>query len=302
MKYVTLNDTANEIEIPIKRRPKCIILKWLPWIGKSTRAKKQNLPIVNRDTLRLDNPTLKEKDIKQIQYELLRGYYEAWQDCILDNTHMFPWSSESAIVNCKSIWFEVEVKDLMSWVPIMRHKEATNNNKNREERVPQCIIDKMYLSNYKVSQDTFWREVYIFDLDWTLANLEHRLHYVKWEWKKDWDSFFREVWNDTIIENVARVFNSLNSPTICKIVVSWRSAQCAFETEEWLSKFGLKYDFILMRDSRDKRNDYDVKKDLYNMCLKWNNILWVFDDRKQVIDMWIEEWVFVFDVWQGKVF
>ena len=281
---------------------KCIILKWLPWIGKSFRASKQGLPVVNRDTLRLQNPWVKEKDIKQLQYNALKTLFESWQDCILDNTHMFPWSLESATSMCKWIWFEVEVKDFMVGTPIIRHREATWRNKERIARVPQCVIDKMFLCNYKISDVHFWREMYIFDLDWTLANLDHRLHYVKWEWKKDWESFFNEVDKDTVIENVSKIWQSLSSPTICKVIVSGRSNQCAFKTEEWLHKNGFRYDFILMRDSRDKRDDVEVKRDLYNMCLKKNNIYWVFDDRRRVIDMWQEEWVFTFDVSQWIIF
>ena len=286
---------------------KCIVLRGLSWIWKSTRAEEQickfpEMTVVNRDTLRLQNPWVKERDIKQLQYDALKAIFKAWQDCILDNTHCLPWSLESAIAMCKSIWFETEVKDFMTWQPIKRHEEASARNFNRPTRVPQCVIDKMFLANYKISDVHFRREMYIFDLDWTLANLEHRLHYVKWEWKKDWKNFYAEVLNDSVIENVARIWHSLSSPTICKVILSGRSNQCAFETEEWLSKNWFKYDFILMRDSWDKRDDTDVKRDMYNMCLKWNKILWVFDDRRRIIDMRQEEGVFTFDVSQGKVF
>lgn len=281
---------------------KCVILRGLCGIWKSTRASEQWLPVVNRDTLRLQNPWVKERDIKQLQYDALKAIFKAWQDCILDNTHCLPWSLESAIAMCKSIWFETEVKDFMTWQPIKRHEEASARNYSRATRVPQCVIDKMFLANYKISDVHFWREMYIFDLDWTLANLEHRLHYVKWEWKKDWKNFYAEVAHDSVIENVARIWHSLSSPTICKVILSGRSNQCAFETEEWLSKNWFKYDFILMRDSWDKRDDTDVKRDMYNMCLKWNKILWVFDDRARIINMRQEEGVFTFDVSQGKVF
>lgn len=282
---------------------KCIILRGLPWIWKSFWANSyEDFPVINRDKIRIENPWIKEKDVKEIQNKQLKSCFEQWWDCILDNTHMFPWSLESAIAMCKSIWFETEVKDFMTWAPIKRHEEASARNLNRPTRVPQCVIDKMFLANYKISDIHFWREMYIFDLDWTLANLEHRLHYVKWEWKKDWKNFFAEVSKDSVIENVARIWHSLSSPTICKVILSWRSNECAFQTEEWLSKNGFKYDFILMRDSWDKRDDTDVKRDMYNMCLKWNKILWVFDDRARIISMREEEGIFTFNVSQGKVF
>lgn len=303
MNKVTLNDTTNEIEIPIKRQPKCTILRWLCGIWKSTRASEQWLPVINKDSIRISFPWIKEENVRQIQHEQLKRLYSEWQDCILDNTHIFPWSLESAIAMCKWIGFEIEVKDFMVGAPIMRHREASQRNKERPTRVPQCVIDKMFLSNYKIADVHFRREMYIFDLDWTLANLDHRLHYINTEWqKKDWSSFLDACDKDSVIENVSRIWHSLSSPTICKVIVSGRSNRCAFKTEEWLSKNWFDYDFILMRDSRDKNDDTEVKRTLYNMCLKWNKISWVFDDRRRVIDMWQEEWVFTFDVSQWKVF
>jgi len=281
---------------------KCIILVWLPWIWKSFWATKQWLDVISKDSIRISFPWIKEENVRQIQNEQLKRLFSEGKDCILDNTHLYKGSLERAIKECQDIWFETEVKDFMTWQPIKRHEEASARNLNRPARVPQCVIDKMFLANYKIADVHFWREMYIFDLDWTLANLEHRLHYVKWEWKKDWKNFYAEVAHDSVIENVARIWHSLSSPTICKVILSWRSNQCAFETEEWLSKNGFKYDFILMRDSWDKRDDTDVKRDMYNMCLKWNKILWVFDDRARIISMRQEEGIFTFDVSQGKVF
>lgn len=282
---------------------KCTILKWLPWIGKSHRASEQWLVVINKDTIRLENPWIKEDEVRKIQHEKLENLFKSWIDCILDNTHFFPWSLERAIRECKDIWFEVEIKDFMEWVPNLRRKESILRNVKREARVPQSVIDKMYLSNYWISEQTFWKEVFIFDLDWTLANLENRLHYIKTEWqKKDWKWFFKECWNDTVIEPVARMWRALSWPTICKVIVSGRSTECAFETEKWLKDNWFEYDFILMRDERDKRDDFDVKKEIYERFLKGNNIVWVFDDRRRVLDMWQEVGVFTFDVWQWKVY
>jgi len=57
-----------------------------------------------------------------------------------------------------------------------------------------------------------------------------------------------------------------------------------------------------MRDSRDKRDDYDVKKEIYEKFLKKNKIIAVFDDRQRVVKARQELGVFTFDVGQGKIY
>ncbi|MDX1372804.1 MAG: hypothetical protein R3321_10060, partial [Nitrososphaeraceae archaeon] len=39
-------------------------------------------------------------------------------------------------------------------------------------------------------------KLYIFDLDGTLANIEHRVHYVRGKKHRDYDTFFKQCIND----------------------------------------------------------------------------------------------------------
>jgi len=54
-----------------------------------------------------------------------------------------------------------------------------------------------------------------------------------------------------------------------------------------------------MRNSWDRRDDVDVKSDIYEKCLVDKYIVCVFDDRKRVIDMRREKGFFVFNCAQG---
>ena len=49
---------------------------------------------------------------------------------------------------------------------------------------------------------------YIFDIDGTLADCSHRLHYISGE-HKDWDAFYKECVNDKPIMGVIEVLWSL---------------------------------------------------------------------------------------------
>jgi len=60
-------------------------------------------------------------------------------------------------------------------------------------------------------------------------------------------------------------------------------------TSGWLNKYlgPAMWDDLIMRTAGDYRKDCYVKYDIYNDYIKRNyNVLMVFDDRNQVVDMW----------------
>lgn len=128
----------------------------------------------------------------------------------------------------------------------------------------------------------------IFDLDGTLANLDHRLHLVKTK-PKNWKAFFAGVSEDTVIDVIFKLYKKVmlgNRIIIC----SGRSDSCKQATEEWLYDNGIHYSALYMRKSDDCRDDATVKKELlYKMRDDGYNPLLAFDDRQRVVDMWREE-------------
>jgi uncharacterized HAD superfamily protein len=84
------------------------------------------------------------------------------------------------------------------------------------------------------------------------------------------------------------------------IFVSGRSNDYREKTEEWLAKHCFEYHSLLMRNERDNRDDSIVKGEIADEIEKTHKILMVFDDRKRVVDMWINRGIWVFDVGQGK--
>ena len=57
---------------------------------------------------------------------------------------------------------------------------------------------------------------------------------------------------------------------------------------------------MFMRPKDDYRKDSLVKKEIYNNELSKYNVLFVYDDRNQVVDMWRELGVKVFQVEPGN--
>lgn len=117
---------------------------------------------------------------------------------------------------------------------------------------------------------------YLFDIDGTLASMGDR---GPFEWHK--------VDRDTPNEWVVELANLLYDGGYTIIALSGRDEVCRLETESWLDKYGVPYASLFMRPMYDNRKDSLVKAELFwnNVAPNWN-VVGVFDDRQQVVDMW----------------
>jgi hypothetical protein len=131
---------------------------------------------------------------------------------------------------------------------------------------------------------------YVFDLDGTLANLDHRLPLIKTD-PPDWRAFFATCGGDALIEPVARLYSDLALAAYDDgmIIVSGRSDECRSETMAWLLRHSIVHNALYMRREGDHRPDHIVKSELLDQMLTdgWEPILFV-DDRDQVVNMWRE--------------
>lgn len=139
-----------------------------------------------------------------------------------------------------------------------------------------------------------------FDIDGTLADLSHRVHF--WQQKpKNWNMFKSEMVNDAPILPVVTIAREMADAGHNVILCSGRGEDTRGWTEDWLSKYGIKFAKLYMRAEKDFRGDDIVKLELLNQIVvdfgKKPDI--VFDDRPRVVKMWRENGVFVADVYQG---
>lgn len=155
---------------------------------------------------------------------------------------------------------------------------------------------------------------YIFDIDGTLADCTHRLHFLKppagtihfnldeVDWKPDWNAFHAACVDDKPIEDVCRVCRSVSYDTTC-IFLTGRPEKCRQHTFDWLKDNDLPLndrDILLMRKDGDHRPDYEVKREIYEQEIKDQyNIVGVFEDRQQCVDMWRSLGLTCFQVAKG---
>ena len=135
----------------------------------------------------------------------------------------------------------------------------------------------------------------IFDLDGTLANIDHRTHFVRGG-KRDWDSFFRNCPYDLPVDHVIAAFNAHLAAGHRVRIWSGRSDIVRAETEDWLQHHaGIDPCYLEhMRAEGDNTPDVELKRYWLNQAEHRPDL--VYDDRQRVVDMWRVEGVPCFQV------
>ena len=139
---------------------------------------------------------------------------------------------------------------------------------------------------------------YVFDLDGTLANLDHRRHLVA-GLTKDWDAFFAACIDDAPIQPAIDLFLTLANTGFDHIEIwSGRSDVVRRATELWLEREGISRTYLAyMRPAGDHRPDEVLKRHFLADRKMRPDV--VFDDRKKVVDMWRAEGITCFQVAPG---
>ena len=128
----------------------------------------------------------------------------------------------------------------------------------------------------------------ICDIDGTLANVEHRRHFVEDKKNADWDAFNAEMGKDTINEWCKELLKIFYANGYEVLLVSGRPFEYTYETIFWLDKNEVQYSELFLREKKnDHRKDTIVKTEIYNNKIKGNyDILFVVDDRASVVANW----------------
>ena len=141
----------------------------------------------------------------------------------------------------------------------------------------------------------------VFDLDGTLADISHRVHFVRGTRKPDWDAFFAACVDDMPNLHVINTFKAHLDAGHKVRVWSARSDVVRRETEDWLGRHGIDPCFLQhMRAAGDNTPDAILKRHWLHQEAVYPDI--VYDDRQRVVDMWRAEGVPCFQVvadWEG---
>jgi len=298
-----------------KENLKLKILIGIPASGKSTWAtefihQNPNWVRINRDSFRLmlRNEQICEPKIEDMISKLVISAIHASflkkLNVIVDATNVKVKYIEQFIEEfkyCADI--EYQVFDISL-------EKAIERDNNRDAKVGEDVINKMY-EDYKIFIDSFHfqpvkkinnrphiipnfesnlPDAVIFDIDGTLALMGNRGPY-------DMDKVFGDKLNPLVGEILH--FHFTRGRQI--IIVSGRDEISRNDTKDWFEYNGLYHHHLFMRKPDDFRKDAIIKKEIYDTHIKNKfNVLAVFDDRLQVLDMWYKEGIFTFNVNQGN--
>lgn len=146
------------------------------------------------------------------------------------------------------------------------------------------------------------RKVVVVDIDGTVANSEHRLHFIKGE-KKAWDAFHDAAGDDEPIDEVIQLVRALSLAGYEIAFVTARVERTRKQTEKWVFNNVLPYYFhkVYMRADGDFRPDYQIKEEiLFRELGGPENVLLVLDDRTQVVEMWRRHGIRTLQVAEGN--
>ena len=286
--------------------PRLLILKGPPATGKTTfRATlvEQGWKYTNLDELREAYPDYSEGDIHELQRSMLFTYMAFGENIIIDNLNLNPKTTNRYETYAVQFRYDVEYKLFgadLRWQGAMIRDHIRGLNGGRT--VGKSVIIRSYMDAGLWKEPK--RDAVIFDIDGTLADNTHRLHFLTDEEKKDWKSFHAHLHLDTVHTHVAILYDALLNAEMEIILVSGRGEEYRKETEEWLRIHDFRDHFALfMRPFNNRNEDSLIKADIYERYIKPHfNVHFVVDDRPRVLRMWREKGLRTFDVGNGIEF
>ena len=144
------------------------------------------------------------------------------------------------------------------------------------------------------------RKTIIFDVDGTIADVEHRRHLVNGD-NKDWKNFRLATVDDTPVQWVCDIAKRYVAQGDEVAFFSARNESEREITEKQISQWiGDGHKGVFLRPDGDFRSDAEFKQEVLD-SLRENdfNPDLVFDDRNQVVDMWRRNGVPCFQVAEG---
>lgn len=131
------------------------------------------------------------------------------------------------------------------------------------------------------------------DIDGTIANLDHRLHFIKpidgskKNFRKFLDACDKDSPKSDVIDMVINTYIGYGEHGNL-VACSGRGDECREKTQAWLDEHLPLCSNLFMRERGDYRQDYIIKQNLldFEILTRYHNVYCVFDDRDQVVKMW----------------
>ncbi|MEV4760591.1 AAA family ATPase [Micromonospora sp. NPDC049559] len=292
-----------------------IVTRGLPASGKTTFARKLQPGVVrvNRDDLRrmLHGERLftqwAEGQVTTAQRAQVEALLRARVDVCVDDTNLRAKTVREWAELAARFGASFEVHDFTD-VPV---DECVRRDADRpeEDRVGEAAIRRMherYLAGRSLPLPVPYvqpggparvytppgdaPEVVLVDIDGTVALMHGRSPY-------DMSRVGEDLPNQSVIAAVRAMHSAGYGVVFC----SGRDDSCRETTEAWLDlHVGVPYLALYMRAEGDRRKDSVVKREIFDREIRDRyRVVGVFDDRQQVVRMWRDLGLTVFQVAEG---
>lgn len=129
--------------------------------------------------------------------------------------------------------------------------------------------------------------VVVFDMDGVLTNSAHRQHFIEGP-EQDWDAFFAACDGDAEISEIREVLDLIDVRTRVVLLTS-RPIAVQAQTLAWLQHTNMRWDLLVMRESREEMTSREFKKlEAQRLLDAGFDIRVVFDDDQRNIEAFHE--------------
>lgn len=140
----------------------------------------------------------------------------------------------------------------------------------------------------------------IFDIDGTVADCSHRLHWIQGK-KKDYLRFYADCILDKPIKDVIELVKDMHRAKYTIVFLTGRSDSSQVFTNAWLARHIEQVPFsLMMRREGDYRPDYIVKVEaLKHAGITPHSVMGIWEDRARVTEALRNEGYRVYQVAKG---